>query len=150
MNIQFPQYAFRIREQNGQRQIFDVLRRRFVAITPEEWVRQHLLRYLQEQVGVPASRIGVEVAVALGGSTQRADVVVYDRTILPWMVLECKAPGVALNRGVLDQAARYNSALRAPYLGLCNGQQLLLVRVQWPDQGPLVAESLDQWPTWGT
>jgi hypothetical protein len=150
VEIQFPAYTFRVREQDGQRQIYDDLRRRYVAITPEEWVRQHLLRYLREQIGFPASRIGVEVPVALGGSTQRADVVVYDRAVQPWMVLECKAPGIALNRPVLDQAARYNSTLRAPYLGLCNGQQVLLVKVQWPAEGPVLAESLHAWPAWCT
>ncbi len=125
--------------------IRDPLRRRFVTITPEEWVRQHLLRYMQETCGYPANRISVEKKLVLNGMTRRADAVVYDREVNPWMVVECKAPEVALNQQVFDQAASYNAVLKAPFLVICNGRELLLARVnvQSGQHG-----FLNTWPIW--
>jgi type I site-specific restriction endonuclease len=145
MQIEFPAYAFRVRESAGQRQIFDPLRRRFVALTPEEWVRQHLLRYLQEACGYPASLISVEKKLTLNGMTRRADAVVFDRAIHPWLIIECKAPEVSLDQEVLDQAARYNSVLRAPFLAVCNGTDLLLAELDFARNGH---RFLAHWPVW--
>jgi len=145
MQIQFPAYEFDWRESGGVRMIRDPLRRRYVAITPEEWVRQHLLRYLQEACGYPASRISVEKKLTLNGMTRRADAVVYDRDIKPWMVIECKAPEIGLNQTVLDQAAGYNTVLKAPFLAVCNGTDLLLAQLDFA-RGQ--HRFLEGWPNW--
>jgi len=148
MQIEFPAYAFQVRESGGQRQIFDPLRRRFVALTPEEWVRQHLLRYLQEVCSYPASRISVEKKLTLNGMTRRTDAVVFDRDIRPWMIIECKAPELVLNQEVLDQAARYNSVLQAPYLAVCNGTHVLLAQLDFARHGHLFLTDWPDWPNW--
>ncbi|MBI1191928.1 MAG: restriction endonuclease subunit R [Bacteroidetes bacterium] len=145
MQIEFPSYEFQWRESAGVRMIRDPLRRRYVAITPEEWVRQHLLRYMLETCGYPASRMSVEKKLTLNGMTRRADAVVYDREVHPWMVLECKAPEIALNQAVLDQAAGYNTVLKAPYLAVCNGTELLLAQV---DVLNGQRRFLQHWPNW--
>ncbi len=145
MNIEFPAYEFIWRESGGVRMIRDPLRRRYVTITPEEWVRQHLLRYLQEACRYPASRISVEKKLTLNGMTRRADAVVYDQQVRPWMVVECKAPEVVLNQAVLDQAAGYNTVLKAPFLAVCNGTDLLLAQVDFV-QGE--RRFLVGWPNW--
>ncbi len=145
MEIFFPAYEFEWRLVNGQRLIRDPLRKRFVAITPEEWVRQHVLRYMMETCSYPASRIAVEKKLLLNGMTRRADAVVYDAEVQPWLILECKAPECKLNQEVLDQAARYNSMLRAPYLAICNGQSLWLAQVERQSGR---SQALQKWPQW--
>ena len=101
--------------------IHDRLRRRFVALTPEEWVRQHLIAYLTAYCGVQPKRIVQEYAVALNGQPQRADVVVVGDRAEPLLLAECKAPCIPINGRTLAQAVRYNSVLGARYVILTNG-----------------------------
>ncbi len=124
MNVQrlnFPDFEFRIRTEGQNKQIFDSLRGRFVALTPEEWVRQHVIRYLVEEKKYPGSLMGVEKAVRVLQLDRRADVVVYSRDGRPWMIVECKAAHVPVTEETLYQAARYNMALGARYFVLTNG-----------------------------
>ena len=101
--------------------VFDPLRRRFVALTPEEEVRQKLLCLLVEQLKVPAGRLAVEYSVKVNGLDKRADAVVFDDEGHPLMIVECKAPSVALTPAVLEQALRYHSVLQPRFLLLSNG-----------------------------
>ena len=111
-------------------QLFCPFRRKYVAATPEEAVRQTFLRALVEQYGYPQSLIGVEVPIAVGaGVDKRCDAVVYSKTLQPLMLLEFKAEHVALTPDVLDQAAVYNTTLHAPYLILANGKQTVVASV---------------------
>lgn len=111
-------------------QLFCPFRRKYVAATPEEAVRQTFLRALVEQYGYPQSLIGVEVPIAVGaGVDKRCDAVVYSKTLQPLMLLEFKAEYVALTADVLDQAAVYNTTLHAPYLILANGKQTVVASV---------------------
>lgn len=111
-------------------QLFCPFRRKYVAATPEEAVRQTFLRALVEQYGYPQSLIGVEVPIAVGaGVDKRCDAVVYSKTLQPLMLLEFKAEHVALTVDVLDQAAVYNTTLHAPYLILANGKQTVVASV---------------------
>ena len=105
----------------GGMEIFDVLRRRWVALTPEEWVRQHFVAFLATERGVPAALMGNEVSLKLNGTARRCDTVVFDRTLKPVCIVEYKAPSVAVTQKVFDQIARYNSVLKAPYLIVSNG-----------------------------
>ena len=95
--------------------IWDAVRRRWLVLTPEEWVRQHLIRLLVERGGVPPGNVSQEYPVALSGAAQRADVVVTGRDGPPCLLAECKAPDVPLGREVFAQAVRYNSVVAAPY-----------------------------------
>lgn len=110
--------------------IFCPFRRKYVAATPEEHVRQTFLHALVEQFGYPQSLIGVEVPIAVGaGVDKRCDAVVYSRSLQPLMLIEFKAPEVAITQTTLDQAAVYNTTVHAPYLILANGNQTVVARI---------------------
>ena len=119
-DLNFPGYAFFVRGTGSSRQIFDAISQKYVALTPEEWVRQHLVQYLVQEKCTPIGLMRREVSFRSGVS-MRADIVVYDRSGRPVVVVECKAPGVALNQSTLDQVGRYNNHLRAPYIAITNG-----------------------------
>ncbi|MCM1067796.1 MAG: type I restriction enzyme HsdR N-terminal domain-containing protein [Muribaculaceae bacterium] len=105
----------------GGFEIFDGLRRKWVALTPEEWVRQHFVAFLMAERGFPQSLMANEVALSLNGQSRRCDTVVYSRGLKPMCIVEYKAPHVAVTQKVFDQIARYNSVLLAPYLIVSNG-----------------------------
>ena len=119
--LNLPKFPFRIRTNTGKPQIFDDIRKKFVALTPEEWVRQHFAKFLQLQCGFPPSLMAIEMPVEINGLKQRADIVVFNRNGQPNMIVECKAPQVAVNNQVFDQAARYNLSLKVGYLFVTNG-----------------------------
>ncbi|MCB0792734.1 MAG: type I restriction enzyme HsdR N-terminal domain-containing protein [Flavobacteriales bacterium] len=102
--------------------VFDPARRKWVALTPEEWVRQHFLAHLVYDLGCPLALIGVEQSLRLNGRAKRADIVVHDREGSPLLLVECKAPGVRLDRSVFEQAARYNVVFHVRYLIVTNGR----------------------------
>lgn len=114
---------------NGKGYVFCAWRRRWVRLTPEEWVRQQFLHRLVDDYHYPAGRIGVEVAIAVGEAKKRCDAVVYDEQLQPLVLIECKAEHVALTQRTLDQAITYNRQLRVPYLFLHNGPETIVVRV---------------------
>lgn len=120
----------RTRVYQDKEQIFCEWRRRWVRLTPEEWVRQQLLHRLVEQFGYPAGLIAVEVQIMLGEAKRRCDAVVYDRMMTPMMLIECKAETVPLTQRTLDQAATYNRRLNVPYLMLHNGPQTIVAHVE--------------------
>lgn len=119
--LNLPSFEFRIREEGQRKQIFDSLRKRFVTLTPEEWVRQHFIRFLTEVKKYPASLMNVERGVKIISGTKRTDIVVHNRQGKPWMIVECKAPDIPVTEDALLQAARYNMSLQAPFLVLTNG-----------------------------
>jgi len=123
-----------IREVGGRRQIFDSIRGRYVALTPEEWVRQHFIRHLHHDLLYPLELIQVEGAITLNGMTRRCDIVVYDHDVKPFIIVECKKETVALTQKVIDQACRYNLVLHVPYLCLTNGIQQICCRVDFQAQ----------------
>lgn len=102
-------------------EIYDSLRLRWVALTPEEWVRQHFVSFLSEHRGFPRALMGNEVALSLNGTARRCDTVVFDRSLHPMCIVEYKAPDVKITQKVFDQIARYNSVLQARYLIVSNG-----------------------------
>jgi hypothetical protein len=122
-HLNFPECDFRIRKKDsGQSsEIFDIVRRKFVALAPEEWVRQHLLHFLIAEKKYPASLLAVEKELSVAGIKKRTDVVVYSRNAEPLMIAECKSPDVALNQATFDQAARYNMPLGVSWLLFTNG-----------------------------
>lgn len=108
--------------------IFDVLRRRYVALTPEEWVRQHFIHYLVEHLGYPATLLANEVNLQIGQKHLRADSVLYDRELRPRMIIEYKAPEVAITEKVFRQITAYNVLLQVDYLVVSNGLQHYCMR----------------------
>ena len=117
----------RTRVQNGKEQIFCEWRHRWVRLTPEEWVRQQLLHRLVEQLGYPSSLIAVEASIVVGEAKKRCDAILYNTSMQPKMLIECKAETVPLTQKTLDQAVTYNRRLNVPYLLLHNGVQSVFV-----------------------
>jgi type I site-specific restriction endonuclease len=125
MNLQklnFPDIEARFNEKsNGQKQLFDGIRKKFVDLTPEEWVRQHVVSYLIHFKATPSSLISVEKQLVLNGTKRRTDVVVYNSALSPLLIIECKAPNVLLNQETVNQALGYNLVLNVPFVLLTNG-----------------------------
>jgi hypothetical protein len=121
IKIAYPAYQPKIKQEGGREFIFDSTRKRWVVLTPEEWVRQNFLQYLIHVKQYPASLIAIEKEIALGELKKRFDIVVYDALSKPWMIVECKEMTVDLNHSVLDQALRYNITMQVPYLVITNG-----------------------------
>lgn len=121
INIQFPPPDFRIQATDGQEMIFDPFRKKYVVLTPEEWVRQNFLNYLVKNLEYPGALMSIEKEMNLGELRKRCDIVIYSREAAPWMIVECKEMGVPLGMPVLEQIVRYNMALPVPYLVITNG-----------------------------
>ena len=121
--LNLPPYEIRVSERGGRRQIFDVLRRKFVALTPEEWVRQHFVHFLMEQKGYPQALLANEVELRLGDKSMRCDTLLYMPSMQPRMIIEYKAPTITLQQKTFDQIAVYNLLLKVDYLVISNGLQ---------------------------
>lgn len=118
-----PTGPFDVREHDGRRLVLDAVRRKYVRLTPEEWVRQHLVRFLTEALGYPLGLLAIERQVEASAGPRRADLVAYGRDQRPRLIAECKAPAVKLTQAVFDQVSRYNTATRAPHLVVTNGRE---------------------------
>ncbi len=119
--LNFPEYSFNIQEKDNKYRIFDIARKKFVALTGEEWVRQHVIRYLNEEKSVPLGLISIEAGLNLYKTFKRYDISVFDRDAKPVLIVECKSPEVAIDRKVIEQALRYNLVLKVNYILLTNG-----------------------------
>jgi Type I restriction enzyme R protein N terminus (HSDR_N) len=119
--LNLPEYDFRFRTIGQSKEIFDCVRRKFIPLTPEEWVRQHFIRYLSEGLGYPLSLMAIEKGLAVNRLQKRADIVVHDRSGAPWMIVECKAPLVQVSREALYQASGYHETLASKYVVATNG-----------------------------
>lgn len=119
--INLPQYEINLGGTKDNPTIFDILRHRFVALTPEEWVRQHFVHYLIEHLHYPAPLMANEVKLNVGNKKLRADTVLYDRSLRPRMIIEYKAPNIRITRKVFDQILAYNTLLHVEYLVISNG-----------------------------
>ena len=121
--LNLPPVRLRARRAEGRVEIWDSLRGSWLVLTPEEWVRQHMIHLLVSRFAIPAQRIVCEYPVPLNGQPQRADIVAVDDCGAPLLLVECKAAEVAIDEGVLAQAVRYNSVLKAPCMVITNGLQ---------------------------
>ncbi|RYZ16542.1 MAG: type I restriction enzyme HsdR N-terminal domain-containing protein [Sphingobacteriales bacterium] len=121
--LNFGQYPFRFKQELNQRYIFDIIRKKYVVLTPEEWVRQHILHYLCNDLQYPKGLISVEKEIKINNLKKRYDIVVYDGEHKPWMLIECKEPQVQITDQTLQQLLRYQNILQCPYWLLTNGAQ---------------------------
>lgn len=118
--LQFPVYHFKIKEEQGKEYLFDEIRKKWLRLTPEEWVRQNILQYLLQVKKYPAALLVIEKEIQLGELKKRCDIVVY-KEAQPWMIIECKEMGVPLTEAVLMQILRYNIKFGCKYLVISNG-----------------------------
>lgn len=123
IEIQYPQPAFKVRYQNGIPYIFDAIRKKWLLLQDEEWVRQNFVQYLIQVMQYPSSLIALEKEIRLGPLKKRFDILVYDACHQPWMLVECKSETIALQDEVLNQALRYNITMPANYLVITNGKK---------------------------
>ncbi|NDV97218.1 hypothetical protein D0T84_20260 [Dysgonomonas sp. 521] len=121
LELNLPPFDINVKKTDGKLSVLDPLRRKYVALTPEEWVRQHFVNFLLTEKGYPAALLANEVQISLNKQSRRCDTVVYDRTLTPLMIVEYKAPEVAITQSVFDQIVRYNIVLRVKYLIVSNG-----------------------------
>ena len=119
--LNFPTYKFRIKSNENNYSIFDILRKKYVVLTPEEWVRQHFVHYLIHDKGYPISLIAVEKKLLVNNLVKRTDILVFNTDGKPFIIVECKAPSIAITQSAFDQIARYNLKLNANYLIVTNG-----------------------------
>ena len=119
--LNFPSYSFRIKSSENRLAIFDVIRKKFVVLQPEEWVRQHVVHYLMETKGYPKIRINVERQLQVNELKKRYDVVVFNPEGGVEILVECKAPDITITQETFDQIARYNYKLKANLLMVTNG-----------------------------
>ena len=140
--LNLPKYGIKIANENGHQTIFDVLRRKYVALTPEEWVRQHFVHYLIEQKGYPQSLMANEIQLAIGNKKLRCDSVLYDRSLKPRMIIEYKAPTVNITQKVFDQITIYNMLLHVDYLVVSNGIKHYCCRMDYENQKYLFLDDI--------
>lgn len=119
--LNFPDYTFRFKNSENKVAIFDEIRKKFIVLTPEEWVRQHVVKYILEQKRYPKSHVNVEKIVKVNGLTKRYDVVIFNPDGSIFLLVECKAPGITISQNTFDQIARYNMSLNAIHMMVTNG-----------------------------
>ena len=140
--LNLPKYGIKIANENGHLTIFDVLRRKYVALTPEEWVRQHFVHYLIGHKGYPQTLMANEIQLAIGNKKLRCDSVLYDRSLKPRMIIEYKAPTVNITQKVFDQITVYNMLLHVDYLVMSNGIKHYCCQMDYDNQKYLFLEDI--------
>ncbi|MCE3228621.1 MAG: restriction endonuclease subunit [Bacteroidetes bacterium] len=121
LQLKYPPFDVRVKNEKGNTFIFDVIRKKWLVLTPEEWVRQHLINYLVNEKKFPASLIAIEKEIALNDLKKRFDVVVFDKKLQPYILIECKAPFINLDLSVAEQVLRYNLNLQSEFVMITNG-----------------------------
>ena len=133
IRLNLPSFQIKLSGTQEHPRIFDILRRRYVSLTPEEWVRQHFIHFLTEHKGYPTALLANEISMNIGNKQLRADSVLYDRTLRPRMIIEYKAPTVAITQKVFDQITIYNMLLHVDYLVVSNGLQHYFCHMNYED-----------------
>lgn len=132
--LALPEFPVRITEEKGKKFIFDKVRKKHVALTPEEWVRQHFVNYLIMEKHYPIEMMGNEVAIKLHNTSKRCDTVVFNTTMEPLVIVEYKAPHIEITEDVFQQILRYNMALHARYLIVSNGMKHICCQIDYAEQ----------------
>lgn len=140
--LNLPPFEIKLRGTKAQPQIFDILRKKYIALTPEEWVRQHFVHFLVEHKGYPAALMANEIQLKVGEKTLRADSVLYSRDLKPRMIIEYKAPHIPITQKVFYQISIYNMLLHVDYLVVSNGLQHYICKMDYNDKKYLFLEDI--------
>lgn len=132
--LNFPNYKFRFKNSENKIAIFDEIRKKFVILTPEEWVRQHVVQFILQQKQYPKSHINVEKLVKVNTTIKRYDIVVFNADGSIKILIECKAPEIKISQDTFDQIARYNMVLNAEYLMVTNGNNHYFCQVDFDNE----------------
>lgn len=142
VQLNLPPYNIKVKNEDGRRKIFDILRCKYFVITPEEWVRQHFIHFLIDHKGYPVSLLANEVALSVGDKVIRADSVLYDKNLSPRMIIEYKAPHIKLTQKVFDQISAYNLLLHVDYLIVSNGIETYICKMDYAQQTYVFLETV--------
>ncbi|MFV0310018.1 MAG: type I restriction enzyme HsdR N-terminal domain-containing protein [Dysgonomonas sp.] len=134
LDLNLPPFNINVKKTDGRLSVFDRLRRKFVTLTPEEWVRQHFINYLITEKGYPQALMANEIQINLNNQKRRCDSIVYDKTISPLVIVEYKSPDVEITQAVFDQIVRYNIVLKVKYLIVSNGLSHYCCRMDYSTQ----------------
>lgn len=145
VTLNLPYYRFKIKEKDSKTYIFDELRKKYLLLTPEEWVRQHVLQYLVIQKLYPRGLIRIESGLVFNTMLKRSDILVMDKAGNPFLLVECKAPSIQLGQETMDQAARYNTTYQARFLVVTNGLELIACSI---DHAARTIEVLQEIPVY--
>ena len=129
--LNLPSYPAKILKRNGKNVIFDPLRQKYVALTPEEWVRQHFVHFLTDFKGYPKGLLANEIQLDLNGTKKRCDTVLFNKDLSARMIVEYKAPNIEITQAVFDQITRYNMVLKVEYLIVSNGIRHYFCRIDY-------------------
>ena len=140
--LNFPLYEFRFKNSENKLYIFDIVRKKFVSLTPEEWVRQHTIQFLLKEKKYPQSLMDVEKQIQVNQLTKRYDIVVYRSDGSIFLAVECKAPQVKITQQIFDQIARYNMTLKAENLMITNGLHHIFYQIDYVNQKYVFLEEL--------
>ncbi|MEL6812614.1 MAG: type I restriction enzyme HsdR N-terminal domain-containing protein [Bacteroidota bacterium] len=140
--LHFPAYDFRFKNNENKPLIFDVIRKKFVVLTPEEWVRQHVLHFLIQDRQFSPALINVEKQLILNDTKKRYDIVVFNRDGSIYLIVECKAPAVGISQDTFDQIARYNLVTQASYLMVSNGLEHYYCRMDYEREQYIFLEEI--------
>lgn len=140
--LNLPPFEIKLHGTKARPQIFDILRKKYIALTPEEWVRQHFVHFLVEHKGYPAALMANEIQLKVGEKTLRADSVLYSRDLKPRMIIEYKAPHIPITQKVFDQISIYNMLLHVDYLVVSNGLQHYICKMDYNDKKYLFLEDI--------
>ncbi|MBL4707477.1 MAG: type I restriction enzyme HsdR N-terminal domain-containing protein [Flavobacteriales bacterium] len=134
IKLNLPAYKFTFQEDNKKTKIFDDIRKKFLVLTPEEWVRQNIIRFLVEDRKFPKNLIAIEKGLKLNGLQKRTDVLVYSKEGTPILMIECKAPEIKIDQKVFDQIGRYNINFKLPYLLVTNGLEHYCAKIDFKNR----------------
>jgi len=133
--LNLPSIDSNIRKEEGKVWIFDIIRKKYIVLTPEEWVRQHFIHYLIKELKYPKSLFKVESGLLFNTLLKRSDVVIHDRLGKPWMLVECKSPAIKLTQKAFNQIAVYNMTIGAKFLAVTNGMVHYCCEAPTPGEG---------------
>ncbi len=145
VQLNLPAYPFKIKQETEITYIFDEIRKKFLVLTPEEWVRQHFVQFIIREKGYPRSLIRLEGGLKLNSLQKRTDVVVFNSKGEKVLLIECKAPSIPINQKVFDQIARYNIIHRIPLLAVSNGLQHYYCKIDFELKNYQFLESLPEY-----
>jgi len=145
--LNLPEFEFRWRKSNDRTEIFDEFRKKFVVLSPEEWVRQNLLKYLHTNKKIPKGLIAVEKGLILNQLKKRTDILIYTRKGDPCMIVECKSPDIAIDQNTFEQIARYNMTLKVAYLLVSNGLEHFCCKIDIENKSFSFLENIPDFET---
>jgi hypothetical protein len=145
VNLNLPSFDYSIKKADGKVWIFDVIRKKFIVLTPEEWVRQHFIHYMINSLKYPKALVKVEGGLSYNQLQKRSDIVVYNREGVPWMIVECKSPDQKLNQQTLQQVSVYNNTLRATYIAVTNGLVHVCCKMDWDEKQSVLLDVFPQY-----